>query len=147
MSVEFRRSQIQENIKKYPALAIDLSAEEIDWYARGGGGDYKSPTDHQKAACRIAAKNLGWHPYYISEVCAAKRPSSMNEFADVIWDKKAARWQQQHDTTIEQLAVEYAEEFDEVGFRLYEPLDWREGVRISAHDMSNPDFPCALADW
>lgn len=139
------QDQKAENIKRFPALAIGLTAEEISPLTPGN--KILSLTDHQKAACRLLSVEINWHPMYIAECCSASRPALLPNYGDSQWENNCLNWQKEHDLSVVDLAAKYKVEFERVGYRLFEPIDQhRDGVLMSAHDTKE-NYPCAVAGW
>jgi hypothetical protein len=140
------QDQKAKNIKRWPALAIELTAEEISRLTPGG--KILALTSHQKAACRLLAAEIGWHPMYCGEVCPTQRPALLSRSGDSTWEAHCQAWQDEHDLPVPALATKYRLEFERVADRLFEPLDRHsDGVLMSTHDNTREKYPCAVAEW
>jgi hypothetical protein len=140
---------VAEGIKKYPAIALELSKEQLSTI---NVRHYSGLTEHQKKACRLAGRLSEWHPQYVAEMCLAKRPPLFKSISsrrdDLEWDAIAQRWQTEHDTPVNELAQEWAKEMKSGNiFRLLEPISWKDNVRISAHDQTDTKMPCHPSKW
>lgn len=140
------QDQTAANIKRWPALEIGLTEEEVS--TSTPGNKILSLTAHQKEACRQLATEINWHPMYVAECCCAARPALLPEFGDSQWEAHCHNWQNEHDLSVADLAAKYKIEFERVADRLFEPLDRHsDGVLMSAHDSTNEKYPCAVSDW
>ena len=140
------QDQKAENIKRFPALAIGLTQEEID--RQTPGNRILALTSHQKDACRHLASEVNWHPMYIAECCPTARPALLQKYGDLQWGTHCLNWQEEHDLSVADLAAKYKAEFAKIADRLFLPLDRHsDGVAMSAHDNSNEKYPCEVSAW
>ena len=134
------------NIKRFPALVIDLTQDKINWLTPGN--KVSGLTQHQKAACRLLAQRINWHPMYVAECCPMQRPELLPLHEDLAWEAQCQDWQNEHDSSIEDLAKKYEQEFTRVADRLFEPLDIHsDEVLMSAHDNTKEKYPCSVKEW
>jgi hypothetical protein len=140
------QDQKAKNIKRVPALEIDLTEEEIARLTPGN--KIVGLTNHQKAACRALASEINWHPMYVAECCPASRPALLKSITDTNWESQCQEWQAEHDLSVPELAARYQVEFARIADRLFEPLDRHvDGVIMSAHDNTNEKYPCPVGEW
>jgi hypothetical protein len=155
MSIESVIARRNQAIAERPLLVVEMSPEEIDrlTFSFHGGSMY---TEHQRAAARIAGKELQWHPRYALKVGAIDRPPLLWGGNQEKWLEQVANWERQHTLSVEELAQEFVVEFNRYGQRLLEPVMWSdeligyEGeapVKISAHDCEPCKRPCRASEW
>ncbi len=140
------QDQKSKNIQRFPALATDLTQDQIDWLTPGN--KIAGLTEHQKEACRMLAAEINWHPMYIGECGPMDRPELLPRYGDAEWESRCQSWQNEHDLPVADLAAKYREEFSKYADRLFEPLDRHvDGVLMSAHDNTKEKYPCPVAEW
>lgn len=134
MSIESVIKHREDVIKKYPSLIIDLTEAQIQ--AETYSYHTTQHSEHQITASIIAAKQLGWMPNYLLEVSAMLRPKLLPEWKSPEWIAECEKWEHEHSISVEELALEYIEEFERIGVRLLEPLAKnKEGLLMSYHDL------------
>jgi hypothetical protein len=127
----FHLSQVLKNLQDYPSLSIDLPSKI---------------THHQIEAVKIASSILKWHPEYIAEFCCAARPKLFRKMEDKKWQEKTQAWEKEHSLSTTDLAAFYVDFFEKkCAYRVYEPTEWVDGVRIM--DGDSKGVPCVVSEW
>ena len=139
------------NIARFPALAIELTQEQID-NATPHQCTFTGLTSHQKAAIRIVAARNNWHPQYVAGSGGHHvRPGlfpAYSHMEDKQWVAHCEAWQVEHDMPVEALADLIEVDFLRNAHRLFEPLCTHEdGVIMSAHDDDRYRYPCSVVEW
>jgi hypothetical protein len=148
MSLELRKAKIANAIAMYPALAVELTEEQL-----GDGRiiSFSGMTSHQKQACIEAGELSGWHPQYVAEFCPTDRPPLIQELNPqaLDWERHCQQWQTEHEMPVEKLAQKWAEKMDgNACVRVFEPIELhRDGVKMSAHDGNADRYPCSVLEW